>query len=225
MIQHPVEAGRSITELAERMEATQQAAGPSARACTRGVSFHNSPFPDDEKHRRPRSALAVRAIRERFLLLIQVGLLVIIGSVLAGYLLEQGNLLVLLQPAELVIIAGGALGIVLVSCPARNLRLLLRAVLSIRTRHACTRDSYIEALKVLYVLFQLGRGFQRAELEKHVETPAESEIFLAHPGLLADVDATNFICDSFRMALSAGLNADEVKHLMALDLDIQRAGR
>jgi len=159
------------------------------------------------------------------LLLVHLGLLIVVGSVVAGYLVERGNLWVLMQPAELLIIAGGALGIVLISSPARNLRNLLKAVLSIRKQRPYTRDSYLEALKVLYVLFQLGRGAGRLALENHVETPEESEVFLAHPSLLADREATMFICDSFRMALSAGLNAEQVTRLMALDIDVQRSSR
>jgi chemotaxis protein MotA len=58
-----------------------------------------------------------------------------------------------------------------------------------------------------------------------VEAPDESEIFLAHPSLLHDGEATSFICDTFRMALSAGLSGDEVERLMTVDLDVQRSGR
>lgn len=158
------------------------------------------------------------------LLLIYAGLVVVLGSVVAGYLLERGNLLVLLQPAELLIIGGGALGIVLISCPTRNLRILVKTIFSIRGG-SYTRETYLEALKVLYVLFHIGRGAERSALEAHVETPQESEIFGAHPSLLADIEATQFICDSFRMALSAGLTAEEVARLMTLDIDVQRSGR
>lgn len=39
-----------------------------------------------------------------------IGILVVIGAIVGGYLMEHGNLLVLMQPAELVIIGGAALG-------------------------------------------------------------------------------------------------------------------
>jgi chemotaxis protein MotA len=67
-------------------------------------------------------------------MLILLGLLVVLGSVCAGYLLEKGNLLVLMQPNELLIIAGGAIGILLASCPARNLRMLYKSVCSVRSK-------------------------------------------------------------------------------------------
>jgi chemotaxis protein MotA len=158
-------------------------------------------------------------------LLIIAGLVVVFGSIAAGYLLEKGNLLVLLQPAELIIIAGGAAGIVLVSSPARNLRILCKALLSICFHREYSRDSYLDALKLLYVLFSLGRGTGKLDLESHVESPQESEVFQAHPSVLSDVEATNFICDSFRMAISAGLSEQEVERLMVLDMEVQRSGR
>jgi chemotaxis protein MotA len=158
-------------------------------------------------------------------LLIIAGLVVVFGSIAAGYLMEQGNLLVLLQPAELIIIAGGAAGIILVSSPARNLRILGRAVFSVCVHRPYTRETYLDALKLLYVLFSLGRGTGKVELESHVEAPYDSEVFQAHFTVLSDAEATNFICDSFRMAISAGLSEHEVERLMVLDMEVQRSGR
>ena len=51
-----------------------------------------------------------------------IGILVVFGAVAAGYLMEHGNLKVLMQPAELVIIGGAAIGTVLIgraSCRER----------------------------------------------------------------------------------------------------------
>ena len=39
-----------------------------------------------------------------------IGILVVFGAVVGGYLMEKGNLMVLVQPAELVIIGGAAAG-------------------------------------------------------------------------------------------------------------------
>ncbi|HEX4594730.1 MAG TPA: motility-associated protein [Bryobacteraceae bacterium] len=58
--------------------------------------------------------------------------MVVLASVVSGYLLERGSLLVLLQPSELLIV-GGAVGIVLISGPRRNLRC------SIENGTCCTR--------------------------------------------------------------------------------------
>jgi chemotaxis protein MotA len=158
-------------------------------------------------------------------LLIVAGLVVVLGSVVTGYLMEQGNLWVLMQPAELLIIGGGAVGIVLVSSSARNLRILVRALYSVAVHRQYTEDNYLDALKLLYVLFSIGRGNGRNQIESHVEAPYDSEVFQAHSSVLSDAGATNFICDSLRMAISAGLSDQEVERLMVLDMEVQRSGR
>ena len=113
----------------------------------------------------------------------------------------------------------------MVPAPPRNLRILFRSLRTISSRAQMTTFHYLEALKLLYVLFHLSRGSRKADLEQHVEQPRDSVVFQAHPAVLGDAEATDFICDSFRMVIAAGLTADQVDHLLAVDMEIQRAGR
>ena len=53
-------------------------------------------------------------------LLFIIGILVVFGAVVGGYLMEHGNLRVLLQPAELLIIGGAGVGTVLVANPQQG---------------------------------------------------------------------------------------------------------
>ena len=46
-----------------------------------------------------------------------IGILAVFGAILGGFLMEKGQLLVLMQPSELLIIGGAALGILLASNP------------------------------------------------------------------------------------------------------------
>ena len=46
-----------------------------------------------------------------------IGIVVVFGAVLAGYLMEHGNMKVLMQPAELIIILGAAIGTVFIANP------------------------------------------------------------------------------------------------------------
>ncbi len=46
-----------------------------------------------------------------------IGIVVVFGAVVAGYLMEHGNMMVLMQPAELIIILGAAIGTVLIANP------------------------------------------------------------------------------------------------------------
>lgn len=57
-----------------------------------------------------------------------IGIVVVFGSIVAGYLMEHGNLRVLLQPAELVIIGGAAVGTVLIANPPHILKAILGGI-------------------------------------------------------------------------------------------------
>ena len=50
-------------------------------------------------------------------MLVIVGAVIVIGSVVGGYLMDGGKLLLLSQPAEFVIIGGAAIGSMLISTP------------------------------------------------------------------------------------------------------------
>jgi chemotaxis protein MotA len=49
-----------------------------------------------------------------------IGIVVVIGAILGGYPMEHGNLKVLIQPAELIIIGGAAAGTVLTATPCTS---------------------------------------------------------------------------------------------------------
>ena len=86
-----------------------------------------------------------------------IGILVVFGAIVGGYLMEKGNLLVLLQPAELVIIGGAALGTVLVANPPYILKAIFGALIRVLKGSGLNRQRYLDTLKMLYDLFNLAR--------------------------------------------------------------------
>jgi len=57
-----------------------------------------------------------------------IGIVVVFGCVVAGYLMEHGNLKVLIQPAELIIIGGAAVGTVLISNPLHIIKKIIGGI-------------------------------------------------------------------------------------------------
>ena len=55
-------------------------------------------------------------------MLVIIGFIIVIASVVGGYLMEQGNLSVLFQPAELVIIGGAAIGSFIIASPMKTVK-------------------------------------------------------------------------------------------------------
>jgi len=86
-----------------------------------------------------------------------IGIVVVIGAVIAGYLMEHGNLKVLVQPAELVIIGGAAAGTVLIANPLHILKAIIGGVVGAFGGSKYNKDKYLETLKMVYELFSRAR--------------------------------------------------------------------
>jgi chemotaxis protein MotA len=144
--------------------------------------------------------------------------------VVGGYLVEKGNMLVLLQPAELVIIAGAAVGTVLVGNPPHILKAILGGVISVFTGSKFTRQRYLDTLKMLYDLFNLARRSGLAAIENDIEEPSKSKVFTAYPAIVKDHHVRDFICDTLRTASAGTVEAFDIDQMMELDMEVHHHG-
>ncbi|PWU04284.1 MAG: flagellar motor stator protein MotA [Terriglobia bacterium] len=154
-----------------------------------------------------------------------LGIALVFAAVFGGYVVEKGNPYVLLQPAELLIVCGAALGIVLIANRP--------AVIWRMTRSACSviifppwqsRGFFLRSLRMLYEVFVYAQRAGIVGLEADVEDPAKSRIFSHYPELLKDLPAREFLCDSLRMLVIGVTTPHELDHLMDLDMEVQRRG-
>ena len=79
-----------------------------------------------------------------------IGIVVVFGSIVAGYLMEHGNLRVLLQPAELLIIGGAAAGTILIANPLYIVKKIIGGVLGALKGSKFTKERYLESLTMMY---------------------------------------------------------------------------
>src|SRR5271163_3024376 len=106
-----------------------------------------------------------------------VGILVVFGAVVGGYLMEHGNLKVLVQPAELLIIGGAALGTMLLANPLPVCIRIFKGILGTLAPSPFSKGFYLETLKMLNELFCYARKNGMAKLEADVEEPEKSPVF------------------------------------------------
>ncbi|MBZ5575391.1 MAG: flagellar motor stator protein MotA [Acidobacteriia bacterium] len=153
------------------------------------------------------------------------GIVLVFAAVFGGYMVENGNPYVLLQPAELLIVGGAALGIVLVANPPALIGKMLRGALTAFRPAVHTRASYLRSLRMLYEVFTFAQRAGIMSLETDVEEPHNSRIFSNYPEMLKDREALHFLCDSLRMLVIGVTTPHELDHLMDLDIEVQRRGR
>jgi chemotaxis protein MotA len=155
-----------------------------------------------------------------------IGIILVFAAVFGGFLVERGNPYVLLQPAELLIIGGAAVGIILVSNPPAVIRKMLRGIVHAFAGPKRGRDSFLRHLRMLYEIFvYCQRAGGVVQLEDDVENPEQSRIFRNHPEFLRDRGTLDFICDSLRMLVIGVTTPRELDQLMELDIEVQRRGR
>jgi chemotaxis protein MotA len=144
-----------------------------------------------------------------------VGILVVFGAVVGGYLMEKGNLMVLLQPAELLIIGGGALGTIFVANSPTVLKGMVAGLKSVFGSSKYGKKLYLETLKSIFAVMQKARKKGLTDLESDVENPSKSELFSKWEHHLRD-----FVCDTLRMAMSGGATPFELDQMMELDMEV-----
>ena len=153
-----------------------------------------------------------------------IGILVVFGAVTAGYLMEHGNLKVLMQPAELVIIGGAAIGTVLVANPLHILKKIAAGFGGVFGGSKFNRQRYLDTLKMMYGLLNKARKDGMVALEPDIEDPAKSPLFSKYPAFTKDHHVRDFVCDTMRMAISGGVEPFDLDQMMELDMDVHHHG-
>jgi chemotaxis protein MotA len=150
-----------------------------------------------------------------------LGILVVLGAVLGGYLMEKGNLLVLVQPAELIIIGGAALGTLLIANPIHILKGIAGGVGGVFGSGRYGKARYLETLRMMFGVLTKARREGNLAIEQDVEVPQDSKLFAEFPAFLKDHHMRDFVCDTLRMMITGGVEAFDIDQMMELDMEVQ----
>lgn len=150
------------------------------------------------------------------------GLVITLSCLLGGFVAMGGHVDVIWQPWEYVIILGSALGTFVVANPMKVIKDTGKASTEAFKNAVPTPSNYLELLSALYVLMNGIRTTSRAEMEQHLDNPAESSIFKAHPDVLANKELTTFLSDYFRLTLIGNARSHEIEALMDEEIETMR---
>ena len=149
-----------------------------------------------------------------------VGILLVFGAVIGGFLMEKGHIEVLVQPAELLIIVGASAGTLLVANPMHILKGILGGLKGVLGGSPFHRERYLSTLKMMYQFLSKVRKEGLLSVEMDVEKPGESTIFKNFPEFLKDHHARDFVCDTLRMAITGGVEPFDMDQMMELDMEV-----
>ncbi len=147
-----------------------------------------------------------------------IGIIVVIGGVLGGYIMEGGHILALNQPLEVLIIGGAALGALLISTPLSVIKGIIGQIKGVLGGGLAKKD-YLELLVMMFEMFNIARKDGLIGLESHVEHPEESEILKKYPKFLKDHHAVAFFADTMRVIISGAVQPHDLDELMDEDIE------
>jgi chemotaxis protein MotA len=148
-----------------------------------------------------------------------VGLVLVFGSILFGFTMHHGHVIVLLQWSEFVIIGGAAGGAFLVSNPISVVKSAVSMTLGLLKPNPYNEKAYAELLKVLYDVFQKARKDGLVGLETHIEDPQRSDIFKKFPFFTNNHHALSFLCDTLKVLLTGAVEDHHLAEILDLDLE------
>jgi chemotaxis protein MotA len=153
-----------------------------------------------------------------------IGILIVFGAVLTGFLMEKGPVAVLIQPSEFVIIAGASIGILIAANPVHVLKKVASGLTGLLKGSKFSKSRYIDSLKMMFILFNKARKDGLVAIESDVEEPEKSPVFSKYPSFMKDSHFRNFVCDTLRTALTGGASSHDVDQMMELDMEVHHAG-
>jgi chemotaxis protein MotA len=152
-----------------------------------------------------------------------VGIVVVFVAVIGGYLMGHGNLHVLFQPAELIIIGGAAVGSFLIASPPKVVKLVVKQFPTMLKPSVLEKDICIELLMLLNRLFRKARQEGMLSLEQDVNDPHTSTCFNEFHRIMGMHEVVEFVCDNFKVAISAGADPNELDNMMELDMEARHS--
>ena len=148
-----------------------------------------------------------------------IGYILVLGSVLGGFVMSGGHMAALLQPLEVLMIGGAAAGAFVVAYGGKPMKATLKALPSVFKSSRYSKSLYMELLCLLYEILAKVRKEGLMSIENDVENPHESVLFSKYPAIAADHHAIEFITDYLRLMVSGSLNAFEIENLMDNEIE------
>jgi len=154
-----------------------------------------------------------------------IGLVVVFAAVLGGFAMGGGPFAVLIQPSELVVIGGAAIGTLVAAAPGKMRSRLIGTITSAFGGSLPTKEDYLELLKLQYEVFQFMRKNGAVALDEHVNDLEKSSIFSKYPSFLKNHHAVDFFCDALRQVVNGTASAEELDVLLDAELETHHEER
>ncbi|WP_039914692.1 flagellar motor stator protein MotA [Cellvibrio mixtus] len=148
-----------------------------------------------------------------------LGAIIIVGCVLGGYSMAHGELAMLWQPAEIIIILGAGLGSLVVGNPKEVLLEMCHQIKGVFVYTRRGEEFQRQLLMLMYELLEMVDVGGLKALDAHIEDPEQSDLFTRYPLILQEPNLMAFIADNFRLMAMGKISAHELEGFLEQELE------
>ncbi|WP_031554757.1 flagellar motor stator protein MotA [Parvularcula oceani] len=155
-----------------------------------------------------------------------LGLLVTVAMVFGGYTIAGGKMSIILHslPYEMMMIGGAALGAFLAANDFHRIKQTGGDVMAAVKGPKWKKQDYRDALCLMHEIIALQRE-SPVDMERHIENPAESDLFSKYPRVQADKAAVDILCDTIRSMMMNFDDPHQVEEMLEKQLDQMKEER
>lgn len=152
-----------------------------------------------------------------------IGIVVVLGCVIGGFLMINGPLGVLVQPSEYVVIGGAVIGATIAANPLKYLMQILSALPVALKGSPYNKNSYSELLRMMYDIFVNSKKGGLLSIEDDVNNPHNSSILTKYPTFVGNHHAVDFFCDAMKMLVNGACSPEELEIMLEAELETHHA--
>lgn len=148
-----------------------------------------------------------------------IGGLVVIASVLGGFMMVGGQVMALWHVNEIIVICGSAVGAYMIATPPKVMKSALAGTLGLLKGPKYRREEYVDLLKLIYEFLIKMRREGMMAVEADIDDPQQSAIFQKYPKVMGDHHMLDFITDCLRLMVGSNMNPHELESLLEYELE------
>ncbi|HKX32644.1 MAG TPA: flagellar motor stator protein MotA [Blastocatellia bacterium] len=152
-----------------------------------------------------------------------IGIAVVLGCVIGGFLMINGPLHVLIQPSEFVVIGGAAIGSMIAANPIKSLMLVTKKLPIALKGSPYNKATFTELLKMQYEVYVNAKKGGLLSIEEDINGPEKSSIISKYPVFIGNHHAVEFFCDAMKMMINGTAQPEELEMMMDSELETHHA--
>jgi chemotaxis protein MotA len=148
-----------------------------------------------------------------------IGIVIVMGCVIGGFLMIDGPLGVLVQPSEFVVIGGACIGANIAANPLKFMKRIIACLPVALKGSPYNKNSYSEVLRMQYEVFVNSKKGGLLSIEEDVNAPMSSSIFTRYPTFTSNHHAVDFFCDAMKMLVNGACSPEELEIMLESELE------